>query len=158
MCDYSLMCYQTRLAVEGEDLVLHRFPSGSKGLASPADLNRRSSVRRSLWAELKEFFGDPYASSIPAVCIPPSSRLIVRDIDKQMQQQYGLRSEEMVVFTELTQAVNTYRDALVFDNGRQIRLQQLPEGLRVTVLDLRSEEPAVSSVERPEAQSETVPS
>jgi hypothetical protein len=63
----------------------------------------------------------------------------------------------MAVFQELTQAVNTYRDGLVFENGRQIRLQQLPEGLRVTVLELAGAEPIVSTVERVETQSETVP-
>lgn len=34
MCDYSLAHFRSRLAVEGEPLVVHRFPSGSRGLAS----------------------------------------------------------------------------------------------------------------------------
>jgi len=40
MCDYSLMAVPNRLAREGEELVAHRFPTGSLGLASPADLKR----------------------------------------------------------------------------------------------------------------------
>jgi len=40
MCDYSLMAVPNRLAQEGEELVAHRFPTGSLGLASPADLKR----------------------------------------------------------------------------------------------------------------------
>ena len=32
MCDYSLATLQTRLAVEGEELVVYRFPTGSIGL------------------------------------------------------------------------------------------------------------------------------
>jgi hypothetical protein len=36
MCDYSLYSIQTRLAVEGEDLVVHRFATGSLGLTAPA--------------------------------------------------------------------------------------------------------------------------
>jgi hypothetical protein len=35
MCDYSLAHYPNRLAVEGEQLVVHRFSSGTVGLASP---------------------------------------------------------------------------------------------------------------------------
>jgi hypothetical protein len=38
MCDYSLMGIPNRLAEEGEDLVAHRFPTGSVGFASPRDL------------------------------------------------------------------------------------------------------------------------
>ncbi len=38
MCDYSLMAVPNRLAQEGEELVMHRFPTGSLGLASPVDL------------------------------------------------------------------------------------------------------------------------
>ena len=38
MCDYSLMAVPNRLAQEGEELVTHRFPTGSLGLASPANL------------------------------------------------------------------------------------------------------------------------
>ena len=40
MCDYSLMAVPNRLAREGEELVAHRFPTGSLGLASPSDLKR----------------------------------------------------------------------------------------------------------------------
>jgi hypothetical protein len=32
MCDYSLAGVPNRLAVEGEQLVVHRFPTGSVGL------------------------------------------------------------------------------------------------------------------------------
>ena len=37
MCDYSLMAVPNRLAEDGEDLVVYRFPTGSLGLASPSD-------------------------------------------------------------------------------------------------------------------------
>ena len=39
MCDYSLMAVPNRLAKEGEELVSHRFPTGSVGFASPGDLH-----------------------------------------------------------------------------------------------------------------------
>ena len=38
MCDYSLMAIPNRLAVSGEELVIHRFEAGSVGLASAFDL------------------------------------------------------------------------------------------------------------------------
>ena len=38
MCDYSLCGIPNRLAVEGEELVVHRFSTGSMGMASLADL------------------------------------------------------------------------------------------------------------------------
>jgi len=34
MCDYSLAEFPSRLAEEGNILVVHRFPSGTKGLIS----------------------------------------------------------------------------------------------------------------------------
>ena len=42
MCDYSLMAVPNRLAQEGEDLVTHRFPTGSLGLASPNGFGRHA--------------------------------------------------------------------------------------------------------------------
>jgi hypothetical protein len=38
MCDYSLMTIPNRLAVSGEELIVHRFEAGSVGLASAFDL------------------------------------------------------------------------------------------------------------------------
>jgi hypothetical protein len=34
MCDYSLAGVPNRLAVEGEELQVHRFPTGALGLTS----------------------------------------------------------------------------------------------------------------------------
>jgi hypothetical protein len=39
MCDYSLMMVRNRLAVEGEELVVHKFKSGSVGLVAWSDFN-----------------------------------------------------------------------------------------------------------------------
>src|SRR5437899_13064216 len=78
MCDYSLAGLPSRLAVEGEQLVVHRFPTGSLGLASPCP-----SVSR--WRATKQ---------IPAVCIPPGARLLLRDIPKGLQQQFSVRGTE----------------------------------------------------------------
>jgi hypothetical protein len=139
MCDYSLMSVPNRLAQEGEDLVAHRFPTGSLGLASPADLKRvaiRPPVRRSWWCEIRDFFSPPQIPAVPAVCIPPGSRLELQDIPVRLQRDLGVEGVEMVTFTQISPAANSYRDAVRFSNGREVRLQELREGQRVRVLDL----------------------
>jgi hypothetical protein len=94
MCDYSLTGLRTRLAVEGEELVLYRFPTGSIGLTSPAELE----------AHRKEFRGwqrrfDP--REVPcAVCIPPGACLLLHDIPDHLQKQLGVGVVENVVFTQ----------------------------------------------------------
>ncbi len=140
MCDYSLMAVPNRLAQEGEELVAHRFPTGSLGLASPADLKRAADpqlpVHRSLWCSLKEFFNPPKTDPVAAVCIPPGARLRLEDIPARLQHDLGVSAEETVTFTQISAAVNSYRDAVRFANGREVRLQELREGQRVRVLDL----------------------
>jgi hypothetical protein len=140
MCDYSLMAVPNRLAREGEDLVAHRFPTGSLGLASPADIKRIADppapAPRSFWCAVKDFFNPPKTEPVPAVCIPPGARLRLADIPARLQHDLGVGPVEDVTFTQLTAAVNSYRDAVRFPNGREVRLQELREGQRVTVLDL----------------------
>jgi len=41
MCDYSLMSLPNRLAVCGDELIVHRFELGAIGLASAADVRSR---------------------------------------------------------------------------------------------------------------------
>ena len=87
MCDYSLMEFPNRLAVEGEVLVAHRFRSGSLGLASPADCSRKPSQKKPLWRALKDFFLLPEAQRVvPAVCIPPGAHLILHDLPDRIQK------------------------------------------------------------------------
>jgi len=143
MCDYSLMAIPNRLAVSGEELVVHKFQEGAVGMASPSDLRIRQEYRRvrphGFWPMLKEFFNPPAGPVIPAVCIPPGARLLVRDIPAQLQRECGLESTvEKAVFTQTTAAVNTFRDALRFHTGMEVLLQRFAEGQRVRVLDLSS--------------------
>ena len=146
MCDYSLMAIPNRLAVSGEDLVVHRFEAGSVvGLASACDLQKRREYRKlqphGFWPRLKELFDPPMAPAIPAVCIPPGARLLVQDIPPALQRECGFQEEtEEAVFTQITAAVNTFRDAVRFQNGVEVLLQRLAEGQRVRVLDLSSAE------------------
>jgi len=149
MCDYSLHTYANRLATEGENLVVHRFGAGSLGLASPADLapviHAGKTARGTIWTRAKEWFLGrnlkwEAEKRVPAVCIPPGARLVLSDVPKNLQRELGVGEREEVQFVELTAEVNTYRDAVRFQNGRQVLLQQLREGQRVQVVSLGVEE------------------
>ena len=117
MCDYSLAGNPNRLAVEGEQLVVHRFSTGSLGLASPCSL---------------------LSNGTTAVCIPPGARLHLRDIPEGLQLQLGVNATEEVTFVQLSAEAYQYRDAVRFQNGREILLQRLGCGQQVEVLSLAS--------------------
>ncbi len=141
MCDYSLHHFPNRLAQEGEPLVVHRFPSTTLGLASPADLRGSANIRvgqsrDGFWARLRDFFTVPKARTVPAVCVPPGAQLLLRDIPGHLQEELKVRSEEQVVFTQLGADPFCYRDAVRFRNGREVLLQRLKEGQRADVLCL----------------------
>jgi hypothetical protein len=149
MCDYSLHTYPNRLATDGEDLVVHRFGAGSLGLTSPADLAPVISAGKlthgNLWSHVKAWFQGQNPrweaeKRIPAVCIPPGARLLLRDIPRNLQRELCVGEVEEVRFIETTAEVNTYRDAVRFSNCRQALLQQLREGQRVRVLSTGVEE------------------
>jgi hypothetical protein len=149
MCDYSLHTYPNRLATDGEILVVHRFGAGSLGLASPADLapviSASDSAHGTLWSRAKTWFLGHNAKweaekRVPAVCIPPGARLLLKDIPKNLQRELGVGETEEVRFIETTAETNTYRDAVRFKNCRQALLQQLREGQRVQVLSVGVEE------------------
>lgn len=116
MCDYSLFSIRNRLATEGEVLTVHRFPIGSVGLASPSDLDT-------------------------AVCVPPGARLLVQEFPEGLQTELGIGPSETATFFERTTKAYEFRDAVRFNNGRDMLLQRLAEGQRVTVLSLAAPEP-----------------
>lgn len=140
MCDYSLMCFPNRLAKEREELVVHRFASGSLGLASPEELRPKPVAApqppRSIWAAVKRFFEMEATPSVTAVCIPPSARLQLHEIGEDFRKKYHIGAEEEVVFEQLSGNAHEYRDAVRFHNGCRVRLQELKEGQRATVLSL----------------------
>lgn len=144
MCDYSLHSVNNRLAVEGESLLVHRFHTGSKGLASPGAIktNRAHWMKRLLyhmffmfWHEIRDA-----EKSIPAVCVPPGARLYVAGIPKALQREYGVGESEEIAFTQVTAESSCYRDAFRFVSGAEVLIQKFPEGLRVEVLSLALEE------------------
>ncbi len=69
MCDYSLMGLPNRLAIEGEDLVVRRYSTGSLGLGPEVK------SRRGIWESMKSFF---LVAPLPVVCVPPGTRLLLR--------------------------------------------------------------------------------
>ena len=144
MCDYSLCGIPNRLAAEREELVVYRFSTGSIGMASLADLRvceeiRKAVPRKTFWQAVKAFFEEPsQVATPPAVCIPPGARLIVRNIPEDLQRRFRIGQEEAVVFTQLSSEFNSYRDAIRFRGDREVRLQDLREGMPVQVLSLES--------------------
>jgi len=151
MCDYSLHAVPNRLAVEGEELVTHRFPTSSIGLASPTDLAKANCQQspgtgRSWWAVIKSWLNPPplRVDKVPAVCIPPGARLRLNGVPRELQMELGVSRTEEVTFVELSASAYRYRDGIRFQNGREILLQYLDEGLHVDVLSMGgSEEPEV---------------
>jgi hypothetical protein len=148
MCDYSLHAFDNRLADEGEGLVVHRFFGGSMGLASPAEVApsvrpavRLSKTRFWSWSTIRSWlFVDHVAEPQPcAVCIPPGALVILHDIPRGLQREIGVGESEEVTFVQTTANENTYRDALRFSNQRQVLLQALRPGQRVSVLKLEPE-------------------
>jgi hypothetical protein len=147
VCDYSLMAVPNRLAREGEELVLHRFPTGSLGLAAPGDVKRATQPkplhRKSAWQSIRDFFDPPAAAAVCAVCIPPGATLEVQEIPERLQRQWSVTCEETAIFTQISANVNTYRDALRFNNGREVRLQDMREGMKVRIVNLTGAEERV---------------
>jgi hypothetical protein len=152
MCDYSLYTIQNRLAQQGEELVLHKFETGSLGFASASDLDAKAIAEDKpigFWSRFICWLSPERSPRIPAVCIPPGSRLLLMDMPRMMQATLRVKCSEIVTFTELSDRSYSYRDAIVLPNGTRMLLQDLPEGIHVLVLSMSPEpsgKPASSEV------------
>jgi hypothetical protein len=62
------------------------------------------------------------------------------DIPEHLQEKLKVASSEEVTFVEMGVDAYTYRDAVRFENGLEIRLQDLMPGQRARVLRLSSEQ------------------
>ena len=106
MCDYSLYSNKTRLAEEGEELILHKFRTGTLGFASAAELFRSEIAMRAkpemFWATLKEFFIGRAMHQCTAICIPPGARLLLSDLPAKAQKTLHVGPFETVMFTEIS--------------------------------------------------------
>jgi len=99
--------YASRPAREGEQYQTTRFASGSIGVTVPKD-------------------------GTTAICIACDTRLEIEGIPQAVMENCGVKRRETVTFSSLP--YGGYRDAITFANGRQVSLQQLGEGVRVSVL------------------------
>ena len=141
MCDYSLQGLPNRLAAEGEELATHRFLTGTIGFTSPHEARaiaeaRAAQKRSGFWAAIKDLFSVETGPTATAVCIPPGARLSLQDIPERLQREFDVGPNEEVTFTQLTAQPYAYRDAVRFDNGREVLLQKLEPGQRAVVLSL----------------------
>ena len=138
MCDYSLAGLPNRLAAEGENLVVHRFSTGSMGLASPEDLLPCARPRRHGFRQWLAFAFEMLAggSKVTAVCVPPGAHLFLKNIPEDLQRRWFVGSEEEAEFTQDGAIENSFRDAIRFFHGRRVLLQELPSGMPVKVLTL----------------------
>lgn len=142
MCDYSLMAVKNRLALCEEELVVRRFEIRCMALVAVADAEaaklREEPPARTFGEKLRRMLFPAEPEQCPVVCIPPGARLLLRDIPEKLQRELKLPcAEQEVVFTELE--TTGYRDAVRFENGAEVLLQRLAEGMRVRVLALSSE-------------------
>src|SRR5690349_11972804 len=148
MCDYSLQCIKTRLATEGEQLFVHKFYTGSKGLASVRDWRSLQNPQpappgTSVWGRFQHWLSSTMKKlnrnvhrSLPAVCIPPGARLRLEEIPPRLQARYDVGASEHVIFAQLSLEAYQYRDAVRFRNGQEVLLQYLEEGMHVRVISL----------------------
>ena len=142
MCDYSLMMFPNRLATMGEELVAHRFRSGTTGFVSCSDFQIWQANRRSknIWQWLTTAFS-PVDEPKTVVCIPPGARLRLEGCPEFINSDRSpLGSHGLASFTELSAEANHHRDALRFDDGVVVFLGMLAEGQRVRILRLSSSE------------------
>lgn len=122
MCDYSLESISSRPATVGDRLVTHQFSPGSRGFASPCNLNT-------------------------AVCLLPGTELAFSG-NVAFRSLLGWRRTvgyRTAIFRKINlHEARTHHDALEFPNGRIVLLLNVCTGQEGTVLQLPAQE-------RPEA-------
>jgi hypothetical protein len=138
MCDYSRVHFLNRLAAGGEELFIHRFPSGTMGMGSP-DPGLKALVFR---------------CNSTAVCVPSRARLPLREIPEWIREQLEISALEEVTLLEQTAEAFRYRDTVCFANGRKVLLERLPPRLRVLSFD--SADPRGTELERLAEESASV--
>lgn len=132
MCDYSLMGVENRLANEGEELVTHRFGTGTIGLTSVADVNNLKAWKTAqneagMIAGIKRAVCGSAKPVVSAVCVPPGAKLRV---------DMGNGKLADATFDQLTGQAGVYRDAIRFESGCTPLLQNLPIGMRIIIVSL----------------------
>lgn len=144
------MMVPNRLAIEGEELVAHRFHGGSLGLVSCFDYECWAGVK-SVWEKVKAWLSVD-CEPAPVVCIPPGARVRLSRLPEALRYEFDLSFVEDATFTQLSLEATGHRDALCFDNRTIVPLGLLPEGQRVKVLRLASAEEDERDLERYESE------
>ena len=134
MCDYSLMGVPNRLAKQGEELVVCKFRTGSLGLTPVRSEPRARDILGRARAVLR-MLSSEFAEEPVAACVPPGARLLLHNVPKYLQLACRVGPTEEVIFTQLTATPYEYRDAVRFQNGCEVLLQDLETGQRARVLE-----------------------
>lgn len=121
MCDYSLELYRSRPAQEGETYRSHRFPSHTVGFISEGDTET-------------------------AICMACDQRLRLEGLPAAVQNSCKVGAIANATFSRLETAA--HRDAVRFDNGAEISLQQLGPGVTAILTDALSERRDTRELER----------
>jgi hypothetical protein len=79
---------------------------------------------------------------------------MLHDIPERLQHDLAVGPIEEVTFVQLSATPYRFRDAIRFTNGREIRLQDLCEGMRVKVLKMSLPEDSPEPVELKEVLAE----
>ena len=125
MCDFSVVAKNQRDYQAGEKLVVTQFGPHTRGTASPSD-------------------------PITAVCLRSGVCMMIPELPSEIRQQLELPKGELsTIFMQLPNRLNDHRDALVFDNGRTILVNDLPIGLAMTVHGQRAYALSRSTVFQP---------
>lgn len=115
MCDFSVMAKNWRDYRNGERLVVTQFGGYTRGTASPDDRTT-------------------------AVCLRSGVCLMIPELPKEIRKSFELPEGELsTIFMQLPNRDRIHRDALVFDNGRTILVNDLPIGLTMTVYERRAD-------------------
>src|SRR5260370_35290130 len=97
---------------------------------------------RGFWLSLRSYSTNPpLAEAVCAVCVPPGARLLLQDIPEHLQHNLKAASSEEVTFVQMGMDAYAYRDAVRFESGLELRLQDLIPGQRARFLKLSSEQP-----------------
>ena len=117
MCDYSLHSIKSRPAKVGDKLTTRDFGTGTRGFAASED-------------------------ATVAVCVLPGTELAFADEVKRLQLRLwpwhdNVIKHKTAIFRQINkEKVVAHHDALEFPDGKIVRVTELCEGQRATVLQL----------------------
>lgn len=115
MCDFSVVAKNQRDYQRGERLVITQFGLHTRGTASPDDRTT-------------------------AVCLRSGVCLMISELPQKIRKSLELPEGELsAIFMQLPNRDWTHQDALVFDNGRTILINDLPIDLAMTVHNRRAD-------------------